>query len=158
VSEFLTIDIKTFAGCSCSRGTSWGSTLARAGRLMAATTPLTAVSAISCHSCAVPVITRAAIASWLTPATTLETWMTSVRPKRSAITPPASRNTIIGMLWAASTVPSALGEWLTSRTAKARATELIAPPTRLTARERKYQRKFCSRSGAKDPDQLTGGP
>ena len=63
--------------------------------------------------------------------------MTRVRPNRSAITPPARRNSTIGMLCAASTVPSAVGELLTSRTAKASAMPPMAEPAPFTSRERK---------------------
>ena len=131
------IEISTLAGWSWWRGTSCGITLASAGKLIAATVPLIALSTASCHSSAVPLITRPAIASWVTPARTLETWMTSVRPNRSAITPPASRNSTSGMLCAASTIPSAEGELLTSSTAKASAMPPIVEPAPLTRREKK---------------------
>ena len=131
------IDISAFAGCSRSRGTSCGIRLANAGKLIAETSPLTALSAASCHSSAAPLTTRAAMASWVRPARMLDAWMTSLRPKRSAITPPASMKRISGMVWAASTMPSAEGELLTSSTAKTRAMPPIADPATLTRRERK---------------------
>ena len=77
------------------------------------------------------------MASWLSPATTLEVWMTRVRPNRSASTPPTSRKTTIGMLCAASTTPRAVGESLICSTAKASATGAIRAPIRLTMREAK---------------------
>jgi hypothetical protein len=33
----------------------------------------------------------------------------------------------------------------------------MVPPAMFTVRDQKYQRKFCSRSGANDADQVTGG-
>lgn len=81
--------------------------------------------------------------------------MTSVRPKRSAMTPPANRKTTIGTLIAASTVPSALGESLTSSTAKASATLAMVPPAMLTSREAAYHRKLRSRSGARASRRFT---
>ena len=50
------------------------------------------------------------------------------------MTPPASRKTTSGMLCAASTCPSALGESEMSSTAKASATGAIVVPSRLTRR------------------------
>ena len=130
-------DISRLACLSWSRGTSCGITLAIAGKLIDMTVPCTAVRTTSCQISACPEITRTAMASWHRPETTLENWMTRVRPNRSAITPPARRNTTIGMLCAASTTPSAVAELLTSSTAKARATLAITPPTEFTSREKK---------------------
>ena len=58
-----------------------------------------------------------------------------VRGNRSAMTPPKSRNTTIGMVCAASTWPNAEGESVISRTANARATFAIMLPSVLTKRE-----------------------
>ncbi len=90
--------ISRLASLSCSRGTSWGMIPAIAGMPAAVAVPLSAASTAICHSCAVSVMTRAAIASWLAAETTLVACMTSVRPNRSASTPPASRKITIGML------------------------------------------------------------
>ena len=113
---------------SWSRGTSWGSTPAIAGMPAAVDVPLTAASAARCQISAVSVMTRAAIASALSPEPTLVAWMTRVRPNRSASTPPASRNTTIGMLYAARTVPRAVADPLTSRTANDNAMPAIVVP------------------------------
>ena len=55
------------------------------------------------HSSALPVITRKAMSPWVMAEATLDTWSTSVRGKRSEMTPPHSSSTIIGMVCAAST-------------------------------------------------------
>ncbi len=149
------IDINTLACWSWPRGTSWGSIAARAGMLSAEAVPISPARHAICQICACPLTTRAAIESWLTPATRLLAWITSVRPNRSATTPPTSRKTTRGMLLAASTVPRALGESLTSSTAKARATLAMVPPTRLTKREAAYQRKLGSPSGARAAVRVT---
>ena len=67
--------------------------LAMAGNDIAEIRPWTALSTTTIQSSAVPVITSSAIAAWVSPEMTLETWMTSVRGNLSAITPPQSRNT-----------------------------------------------------------------
>ena len=117
-----TSDIRAFARWSWSRGTSWGIRLAMAGNDIADTSPWTALSTTIIQISAVPVITSSAIAAWVTPEATLETWSTSARGSRSAMTPPQSRNSTIGMVWAASTQPRAVAESVISRTAKASAT------------------------------------
>lgn len=75
--------------------------------------------------------------------------MTSAREIRSAITPPHSMKTTIGMVRAASTCPIALAESLTSRIANANATPAIIEPDMLTNCDPKNHAKFRSRSGAK---------
>ena len=97
--------------------------------------PLIAASAASCQISATPVITSAPIASALRPEATLVAWMTNVRPNRSARTPPASRKATIGMLYAASTVPSAVAELSTLSTAKDSAIPAMVVPARSTSRE-----------------------
>lgn len=52
VSAPRIIDISTLACWSCSRGTSWGITLASAGKLRADAVPMSAASATSCQICA----------------------------------------------------------------------------------------------------------
>ena len=103
MSPLRVSDISALAGCSWSRGTSWGSRLAIAGKEIAETAPCTTDSAISIHSSALPVRTRNAIRPWVTAEATLETWMTSSRGKRSEITPPHSSSRTIGIVCAAST-------------------------------------------------------
>ena len=83
---------------------------------------------MSIQSSACPVITRQAIAPWVSAEATLDTWSTSVRGKRSAITPPQSSSTTIGMVCAASTCPSAVAESVMSSTAKASAMLAIIVP------------------------------
>ena len=80
-----------------------------------------ALSTMTIQSSAAPVITSSAMAAWSRPEKMLETWMTSVRGKRSAITPPQSRNTHLGIVCAASTWPRAVAESAISSTANASA-------------------------------------
>ena len=126
-----------------------------AGNDIAEIRPCTALSTMTIQSSAVPVITSSAIAPWVRPETTLETWRTSVRGNRSAITPPQSRNTTIGIVCAASTWPSAVAESVISRTANASAMPAIMLPRVLTKRDAKYQRKLRSRSGATESVHFT---
>ncbi len=150
-----TSDIRAFARWSWSRGTSWGSMLAMAGNPMAENRPCTALIVTSIQISAVPVITSSAMLAWVQPEATLETWSTNARGNRSAITPPQSRNTTIGTVWAASTQPRTVAESVISSTAKASATLAIMLPRVLTNREAKYQRKFRSRSGATESFHFT---
>ena len=150
------IDISTLACCSCSRGTSWGSTAAIAGNVAAARVPLSAASTRKCQCSTLPVITSSARAPCASPAPVLHTRITRARPKRSATTPPTSRNTTIGMLWAASTWPSATDESSSSSTANASATPAIVVPDMLTTRAAAYRRKLRSRRGAKTPIRFIG--
>jgi hypothetical protein len=118
----------TLACCSWARGTSWGSMPAIAGKLAADTVPLTTSRTITIHSSATPVITSAATVPWVSALSRAVTQITRVRSNRSASTPPKSRNTTIGTVWAARTKPRALAESLIVSTAKARATETIIDP------------------------------
>ena len=139
---------RTLACCSWSRGTSCGSSAANAGQVNASTVPLSASRTISIHSSAASVRMRYAAAPCVAASTTLPTRRISTRGSRSAITPPNSRNSTIGMVLAASTAPSAPGELETSSTANASATGAIVLPIMLIVLEAKYHRKFRSRSGA----------
>ena len=110
--------------------------LAIAGKLTADTMPCTTLRATSIHSSARPVMTSAAIRPCVIAEAMLETWMTTLRGNRSAITPPHRSSSTIGIEWAASTRPSAAGSSsVILRTANARATEAIALPIMLTTRE-----------------------
>ncbi len=121
--------------------------LAIAGNEIAETAPWTAVSAISIHSSAVPVITRKARKPWEAADATLDTCSTRVRGNRSEITPPHSSSTIIGIVCAASTCPSAGAESVMSSTAKASAMLAIITPSVLTNRDAKYHAKLRSAQG-----------
>jgi hypothetical protein len=132
--------------------------LAIAGRAIAETAPWITDSTISDHNSAVPVSTSNAIRPWARAEVMLENCKTSVRGKRSEITPPHSSSTIIGIVCAASTCPRADAESVTSRTAKANAMLAIMLPSVLTNRDPKYQAKLRSRSGASDARQVTAPP
>ena len=121
---------------SRSRGTSCGISATNAGQISAATVPLKAWSTTSIHSSARSVMTRYAAAPWLAASATWPTRRISTRGSRSAITPPTSRKTTIGIVLAASTMPSAPAESVTSRTANASATGAMVEPTRLTEIDR----------------------
>ena len=88
----------------------------------------------------------------------MPTRRTAVSGHRSAITPPKSRNNTIGVVPAASTRPSALGESLISSTANARATADIVVPARFTVRAIQYHRKFACCSGARLPESCSISP
>ncbi len=138
VSADRASDIRALARCSSERGTSCGMMLAIAGKLAAETVPCTTLRATSIHSSAAPVITSAAIRPWVIAEAMLDTWMTTLRGNRSAITPPHSRSRTIGMLCAARTRPRAPGSSsVIFRTANASATDAIALPSMLTKREAK---------------------
>ena len=62
------MDSSTLACWSRPRGTRLGTTLAIAGKLAAASAPLTAVSAMSCHSWTSPRMTKVAMTAWVSPA------------------------------------------------------------------------------------------
>ena len=96
-------DSSALALCSCSRGTSCGTMLAIAGNEMADTSPCTADSAMTIQSSAVPVITRNAMAPCVNADVRFDSCSTTARGKRSATTPPKSRNSTIGIVCAAST-------------------------------------------------------
>ena len=150
-----TSDIRALAGCSWSRGTSCGITLAMAGNDIAESSPWKALSTITIQSSAVPVITSSARVAWRRPEKMLETWMTSVRGNLSAMTPPQSRNTTSGIVCAARTCPRAVAESVISSTAKASAMGAMVLPMVLAERDAKYQRKLRSRSGATESVHFT---
>jgi len=68
-------------------------------------------------------------APWVAADSTWDSCITSDRDIRSAITPPIRRNTIIGIIRAASTAPSAVAESLMSSTANTTAIGAITEPT-----------------------------
>ena len=146
---------RALAGWSWARGTSCGTMLAIAGNEIAETAPWTAVSAISIHSSAVPVMTRNARKPWEAADATLDTCSTRVRGNRSEITPPHSSSAIIGIVCAASTCPSAKAESVMSSTAKASAMLAIITPSVLTDRDAKYHAKLGRRRGATASAQVT---
>ena len=74
------------------------------------------------------------------------------------ITPPQSSSTIIGMVCAARTWPSAIGRAVMSSTAKVSAMLAIMVPSVLTKREAKYHAKLRSPRGASAPSRLIGAP
>ncbi len=74
-----------------------------AGKPSASPAPFRAASTMNIQSSAWSVITRKARSPWVVAASRLETWSTTARGNRSAITPPNSRNSTIGMVCAAST-------------------------------------------------------
>jgi len=129
-----------------------------AGNVIAITAPLTASSTTSIQIWALSVITSPAATAWVPPITTMPTLSTKVSGRRSATTPPKSRNSTIGTVLAASTSPSALVELSMDSTANASATPAIVLPAVFTVLATKYHRKFGWLSGARgsrpfrDPD------
>ncbi len=104
----------------------------RAGKVKASAVPFSASRQMSIQISAVPVMTRAAAAAWVTPSRVAPSRITTVRDTRSATTPPSSRKRIVGIVLAASTKPRSAAEFEIDSTAKARATPDIVVPTRFT--------------------------
>ena len=127
------IDCNTLACCSISRGTSCGVSAASAGWTTAIVRPWIASRTTSIHSSAVPVMTHAVTEPWVAARTRFPARRMSTRGRRSAMTPPKSRKTTIGIELAASTMPKALAELPTSSTAKVSATSAMVEPMRLTS-------------------------
>ena len=84
--------------------------------------------------------------------------MTCCRPHRSASTPPRSRKTTSGIVYAASTIPREAVRSSTARTANASATGDIVVPARFTERDRKYHLNGRSRRGDIAEIEVTPGP
>ena len=99
-----------------------------AGKPTESTVPLTAARTMIIHSSAWSVMTRQASRPWLAAAARLETCSSTARGKRSAITPPNSRNATSGIVCAASTWPSAVADPVRSSTAKVSAIPAIIVP------------------------------
>ena len=97
------IESSRLAGCRSFFATSCGTIPCIAGKAIAIVVPLSASRTTRCQISACPVMTSAAAAAWVTAEATLLSCSTSRRGNRSAITPPTSRNTTIGMVCAATT-------------------------------------------------------
>ncbi len=129
-----------------------------AGITNAAAIPFNTSITANCQSRACPDSTSAAASAWVSPLTVFATISTRCRGSRSEITPPISRKITFGMLRAASTRPTALALFETSRTAKTRAIGAIEEPSRETKRAETKIRTSRRRSTARSARQLIRSP
>ena len=129
-----------------------------AGMVKAVTAPLIASMATIEATVALPVMTSQATTPWVSAVSTCDTCSTTRRENRSETTPPTSRKTIIAVVRAAITRPSATAVCSTSSTAKASATGAIDEPVRETVRAMKNQRKSLSRNASQESESFTTAP
>ena len=94
---------------SSEAGSTSGTIASKAGPKNAVAAPKPATSTSMCHSSRAPVIDRTAITATASPRPTSAASIRRRRSKRSLMTPPSSRNTIVGTVMAMPTTASAVG-------------------------------------------------
>ena len=122
-----------------------------AGLKNALAAPAIAASAASIHTPGSPVMSSAAIAPWAASRIRSVVTISARRGRRSAHTPPTSRNATSGTVRAASTIPRSVAEPVSSSTANASATPTMPSPRRETAWPRNSSRNGRSLSASKRP-------
>ena len=105
-----TIAVAALASCSSDSGTVCGTSPVNAGRKNASAAPKTASITTMCQISTVPVRIRTASSACIAARTRSVATITRCRGSRSAHTPPSIRNATNGMAWAASTIPTSVGD------------------------------------------------